>query len=162
MKKTLIYVGAAALLYACSPQGGETEKKPAEPGPHPMQWMAGEWKMESDSMRILERWEIINEKRLQGSGYVIAGADTVVRENLCIELIGNHWVYIAQINDYPPVLFTRNPQAEKNNLLFENPEHDYPQRIRYRLNNDQSISAFVEGSIEGKNNTEEYHFVKAR
>lgn len=34
--------------------------------------------------------------------------------------------------------------------VFENPEHDFPKRIIYRLENDSTLVARIDGTIKGK------------
>ena len=39
---------------------------------------------------------------------------------------------------------------EKQEAVFENPEHDFPQRIICRLGDDGSLNARIEGKRNGK------------
>lgn len=46
--------------------------------------------------------------------------------------------------------------------LFENPEHDFPQRIIYRLEKDGSLFARIEGTINGKERGVDFPMKRAR
>lgn len=41
-------------------------------------------------------------------------------------------------------------KSDGKEVVFENPEHDFPQRIIYRFENDNSLFARIEGTIKGK------------
>jgi hypothetical protein len=41
-------------------------------------------------------------------------------------------------------------------MVFENPKHDYPQKIRYQLNSDKSLIATISGIQKGKESSESY------
>jgi hypothetical protein len=40
-------------------------------------------------------------------------------------------------------------QASANEVVFENPEHDFPKRIGYRLVSADSLEAWVDGGCTG-------------
>lgn len=41
-------------------------------------------------------------------------------------------------------------KLEKNLAVFENPEHDFPQRIIYKLEDGETLKARIEGKSKGK------------
>src|SRR5688572_30186879 len=79
--------------------------------PYPL---SGTWEMRTDSVLMLEKWEKGPGGSMHGLGLVMAGKDTVFRELLSIQKIGKHWVYIAQVNDNKPVLFSLKGDTDKN------------------------------------------------
>ena len=50
---------------------------------------------------------------------------------------------------------------ETRELIFENPEHDFPQRIIYRLKGDSLISR-IEGTITGKQRSSDFPMLKVK
>lgn len=51
----------------------------------------------------------------------------------------------------------------RNNIAtFENPKHDFPQRIIYDLNTGKTMKARIEGAIEGKQHSIDFSFTRAR
>ncbi len=48
----------------------------------------------------------------------------------------------------------------KDRVVFENPDHDFPQRIIYHRNGDQ-LSGRIEGTIDGQEKSTEWKFVIA-
>lgn len=125
-----------------------------------MEWLLGDWKMTQGSLTITEHWETKNNAELHGIGYVIKDADTVVRELMKIEKIGKHWVFIAQINNNNPVLFTLKPSSNAKELEFENLEHDAPQRVIYEYVSKTQLYARTEADKNGKELIDEYDYTK--
>ena len=63
--------------------------------------------------------------------------------------IANYVVTAADQNDNLPVSF-KLIKNQGNKLVFENPKHDFPQRIIYKLISKNKINAWIEGKIKGK------------
>jgi hypothetical protein len=47
-------------------------------------------------------------------------------------------------------------RSEQKAFVFENPKHDFPQRVVYQLQSKDSLLAYVEGSDQGKPRKEEF------
>ena len=45
--------------------------------------------------------------------------------------------------------------------MFENPKHDFPQKITYKLNADGTVTAWVEGPMNGQPRRLEFKYAKA-
>lgn len=135
------------------------------PTPHPtvtsadFDWLLGKWDGTSGGAKITETWAKQSNDLFTASGFVIAGKDTVVKENLRIQKLGDHWAFISIINKNHPILFTL-VSAENNVFTFENKEHDFPQRIVYSKTDEGDLLAWIEGSKGKKNMKEEYRYSK--
>ena len=57
--------------------------------------------------------------------------------------------YIAKPSRQPEASF-KLIKAGPQELIFENPQHDFPQRIIYRLAGDGSLVARIEGTRNGQ------------
>lgn len=159
MKKTILYLGILALA-ACSGNSVNTPQQAASvPAKHTtvFPWLHGNWTIDYGETKIYESWQQENDRLLTGTGYVVTGKDTVVRELMQIEQIGGRWVFIAQVNDHAPVLFTATQNENDTRIVFENSEHDFPQIVTYGTGAD-GLYAFVEGKEKGKQKKEEYRF----
>jgi hypothetical protein len=54
-------------------------------------------------------------------------------------------------------------RVDGNSVVFENPHHDFPQRIGYTLNADGSLTAFIEGpGRDGRPRRIEFPYRRAR
>ena len=96
---------------------------------------------------------------MEGRGILMAGNDTLFKELLRIEKIGNYWVYIAIAGNSIPVLFALSDSLN-GKWLFENKEHDFPQQIEYELIKHDFLTARTIGLINGKLIVDEYAMKK--
>jgi hypothetical protein len=65
----------------------------------------------------------------------VTGTDTVLLENLTLRKSNGQWQYIADVpdqNEGKPIAFDCTSR-KKNEMVFTNGRHDFPQRIGYRL-----------------------------
>ncbi len=53
-------------------------------------------------------------------------------------------------------------KLSSNEVIFENPEHDFPQRIMYRLEKDKSLFARIEGKNNGKEMGINFPMIRAK
>ena len=127
----------------------------------------GKWKMtveEADKYfgkaDIFEEWEVVNENELVGTSYNInLGTDEkYVSEILFLKKFENIWVYVAIPKNQTITLFALK-EFTLNKFIFENKEHDFPQRIIYEFSPDGKLLAVVEGEVEGKIRREEFSFI---
>jgi hypothetical protein len=126
-------------------------------------WVLGTWKGESPEGVFVEHWEKKSDSLYTGKGNMIVGQDTVFSELLAIQQRGNDVYYVATIpgeNDGKPTDFKLT--SSDNALVFENPEHDFPQKITYTQKDDSSILVEVSGNMNGKPNTESFTFKKVK
>lgn len=118
-------------------------------------WLQGHWKGQMENASIEEKWKKTGPQALEGTGLVMVNNDTVVKEVLRIEKIAGHWCYIASINGKPPVLFSLAEEKE-NEWVFENKEHDFPQKVVYSRGSNNELIAWIEGVSGGNPSKETY------
>src|SRR3989344_2170088 len=121
--------------------------------------LTGKWASdENDGIRFFEEWKVADKNIMAGKGFLLEdGIDTTFSENLTIELKDDKIYYVAQVkgeNDNKPIKFLL-VESEPNYLIFENPLHDFPQRIKYFFINEKELKVVVEGEHEGKNESNE-------
>ncbi len=121
----------------------------AQSGVADLGWMSGRWET-----REGERWteEVWSEPRAgMMIGYSRSGQGETVREFEFIRLQAGADgvpVYLAQPGGRAPVPF-RLTARDGSSATFENPDHDFPQRIRYRR--DGEIMTATVSAIDGSN-----------
>jgi hypothetical protein len=117
---------ACVLLLCLAPVAG------AEPEPDAsvdLAWLAGHWCGERDGTTIEELW-------LARGGYLLNLSTTTRGEALVsfeytrIEARAGGVVFVAQPGGVPPVEFALVDSGPQR-LVFENPTHDFPQRVSY-------------------------------
>lgn len=124
-------------------------------------WLVGKWKLESDRVELYEEWKTDGKHRLKGESYVMRDDQKQVSEILFLEKFDDQWAYIALPEGQSIALFAL-VNSENNEFVFENKEHDFPQRIIYRLINQGEISASVEGEKNGELKTMNFKFTKVK
>jgi hypothetical protein len=58
-------------------------------------------------------------------------------------------VFFAKPSDKPEASF-RSVKSDATSIVFENPEHDFPQRVKYQLKTDGTLDARIEGNLKGR------------
>lgn len=101
----------------------------------PLDWMAGHWCTDSGGRSVEEIWLPPRGGELVGLGRTHTGDRTVGFEFLRIAAPGGVQSYIAQPGGQAPTHFARTGGGQ-HWVRFENPQHDFPQRIEYRRDGD--------------------------
>ena len=84
-----------------------------------------------------------------GSGRTVKNGKTTDYEFLRIEQREDAIYYVAKPRFNPQETAFKLKTWSANEFVFENPEHDFPQRILYKINGD-SLAARIEGTRNGK------------
>ncbi len=139
------------LIHGCS--GPKMEKDL-----NSLQWLTGRWENENEGRKTVEVWSRENDKSYRIKGFMLEGTDTIFTENITVKPVKNHIDYtvvIADQNNGQPVSFklTRNTGSE---AVFENPAHDFPQKIRYIRLAPDSVKVQIAGKVKGKPVSEAY------
>lgn len=115
-------------------------------------WLIGSWKNQSAKTLDIETWKKLDDSTFVGRSYSLAGTDTVSSEHIRIEQHAGKLYYIPTVknqNGGKAVTFTLT-SANNQHLVFENPEHDFPQKITYTQINKDSLVAEISGVWKGK------------
>lgn len=110
-------------------------------------WLIGTWENNTAKGSVYESWTRVNNIELAGKSFKVHEEDTVVFETIKLIEENNVLYYLPVVknqNDGRPVRFT-SKKVTKNELVFENLAHDFPQRIVYTL------VAVISGTINGSN-----------
>lgn len=128
-------------------------------------WLLGEW-IKTDSLGTLkEIWANQDDSTFIGQSYYFQNEkDTLHFESIELMQDQEHLIYSATIkgenNDTAiPFQMTKD---EDSLLVFENPKHDYPQKLEYRLQKNKSISIIVSGRSKGKASSTTYSLSKKK
>ena len=121
--------------------------------------ISGKWKLNESNFNLYEEWEKTNDSTYMGLSYTLDKDEKNISESLFILKLNNHIVYIAQPGNNSPSLFTLI-SSEDNKFIFENKEHDFPQRITYHFITDSTLTASIEGDVNGTLKRKEFSFRK--
>lgn len=97
----------------------------------------------------LEIWEKENRKALSGKGISVVKGDSTVLETISLYIDDQQTWYAPVVsgqNKGEPIPF-KLVSAKESHFVFENPEHDFPQRITYHFKplNRQPLPARTQG-----------------
>jgi Domain of unknown function (DUF6265) len=112
--------------------------------------LEGTWKMNTKRGAICEEWKKMDKNYLQNKGYMIKGKDTIISERVSLTNTKGGIFYTSTVEDQnnkQPIAF-KMTKAEGNMFVFENPAHDFPKRIVYKLITADSLHAFIDDGTE--------------
>lgn len=140
---------------------GLSAAETAAPRAADLGWLAGTWVCERAGRTVTERWGAPAGGMLLGTSHTVAGDRTVGYEFALIRTgADGRLVYEAAPSGQPRAVFALK-EAGPRFLLFENPGHDFPQRIRYELRADGTLLAAIEGTRGGKERRIEFPYRRA-
>jgi hypothetical protein len=141
----LLLVPLTGLLWLRSPQ--DAAPAPAKPQLSDLAWMGGRWEAQIDGLLMEEHWMAPRGGSMIGMHRdVHLGRDkTVSFEFLRIVADDKGIRYLASPGGRPPTPFELT-SVSPSEAVFANPQHDFPQRILYFLEEDGAVlRARVEG-----------------
>lgn len=119
-----------------------------------LDWLAGCW-AGSGNTQYTEQWMAPAGGMMLGMSRTVRPGKSTLFEFIRIVEDAGKLYYIARPSDQPEARFTLKKSSPLE-LIFENPQHDYPQRIVYRLQPDGSLVARIEGKNHGKDQAAEF------
>jgi len=118
---------------------------------------AGKWKMDVANTEIFEEWTVVNDDELIGKSYSVENGTETIIETLYLKKFGEQWAYIAIPSEQSITLFALTVYTPKK-LIFENKEHDFPQRISYEFHKGGKMTAAIEGLVDADMKRKEFTF----
>ena len=160
IKKIAAILAIITTLVGCKKEHAITPKAFAEI--EKVSWLIGNWENISKEGTLLESWEKKNDSTLIGTSFFIQNKDTIFTEQIALEEREKELFYIPTVSDQnngKPVSFMLT-SATKKQLVFENPAHDFPQKITYNAIGKDSLIAEVSGLQNGKMHSEVFNMKK--
>lgn len=153
------------ILQSCAnTEPPESETDPvSEPVLSQVSWVLGSWVLETPGGVVSESWAAVSDSEYNGFSMMVSPkGDTLFTEKLRM-LSRNDTIWymptISNQNNGKEVSF-KGRELTANKIVFENPEHDFPQRIVYEHTSDTTVLAYIEGTKDGKYKKEEYPYTK--
>ena len=113
-----------------------------------LRWLSGCWVRESGRLITEETWTEPRGGILLGVARTTHGDSLVDFEFSRIAETDSGLVFFATPSGQTPASF-RAVTSGAHSIVFENPNHDFPQRIFYQRTNRDSLEATVEGTVHG-------------
>jgi hypothetical protein len=118
--------------------------------------MSGTWVHEDARQKVTETWVGPANGMMAAVNLTAYGNGKRSYEFLRIVEAGGTMSYLASPGGRAPVEFRLKELGEKR-VVFENPAHDFPQRISYWMEG-AKLAAKVEGKVKGEMRSEEWRF----
>jgi Domain of unknown function (DUF6265) len=122
--------------------------------------LEGTWKMTTKRGAICEEWKIVNKNYLQNKGYMLKGTDTVVTERVALTKTGKEIFYTSTVeaqNNKQPISF-KMTKATDSMFVFENPAHDFPKRIVYKIIAADSLHAWIDDGHDETKKRQNFYY----
>ena len=130
--------------------------QPPKPTVNDFAWLAGCWEANLNGREINEQWMKPSGQTMLGMARTVANGKTVEYEFVQIRAEADGEIYyVAKPSGQPEASF-KLIKFQNREATFENPEHNFPQRIIYRLEPDGSLFARIEGTSKGKPRAVDY------
>jgi Domain of unknown function (DUF6265) len=138
-------LAAVTTLALASSTPASAQESPLEQ----LAWLSGCWASESGEAGSGEHWLPLAGGTMLGIGRTVRNGKTVEHEFLQIRLNAEgKVVYIALPSRQKEATFVASSIGERA-VTFENPQHDFPQRIIYRALPENRLAARIEGMRGG-------------
>jgi hypothetical protein len=125
-----------------------------------LSWMSGCWQRRNGTRLVEEQWMVPRGGVMMGMSRTVRGDTLVEYEQLRIYERPGRAMYSAAPSGQAPAEFEARATSDTL-VVFENPAHDYPQRIIYRRRGNDSLLARIEGTMGGQARGTDFPFVRA-
>jgi len=134
IQNTLIGFGLLLLIAACN---NSTNTNTAEPSPivynklNKADWLLGTWEQKLENGTLSEHWKKLDDSTFLGKSWATIRKDTVFSERISLTQANNDLYYTPTVqgqNGGKAVPFKLTSSSD-NEFVFENPNHDFPQKI---------------------------------
>lgn len=107
-------------------------------------WIADSWVSASGETTSYEEWKVINDDLFEGGSKTIKEGKVIFSESLKIEKTADGIYYVADVAHNPAPVKFKLTSVTDTSAVFENPDHDFPKKITYLLE-EGNLHAFIEG-----------------
>jgi hypothetical protein len=122
-------------------------------------WLQGCWGMVSGERTVEEQWMGPRGGIMLGASRTVQGGRLVEHEFVAIREDGDRLLYEARPSGQAPATFPARVLTSRS-VVFENLQHDFPQRIGYSREGDRLL-AWIEGPRNGQTRRIEFTYQRA-
>jgi len=124
-------------------------------------WLQGCWVGAWQNRVVDEQWSAPRGRNMIGMARTLRGDSLVEYELVIVRQQDSTLVYEAHPSGQPSASFTAH-RASDSAVVFENPAHDFPQKVGYRRVGRDSLVAHIEGVMRGQTRRIEFPYTRAR
>ena len=122
-------------------------------------WMAGSWSSMRDGIREEEHWMAPRASVMVGMNRIVSGKQLRSFEFFRIEAQDDGVYYMSSPGGQPATPF-KLIECGPARVVFENPTHDFPQRIISHRTHPDTLRARIEGTIRGALHSSEWAWTR--
>lgn len=131
----------------------------------PFEILSGHWVKQGNTAVIAEHWEQARDGAWTGAVYRIEAGDSLLVESLEIRAAGDsgfvYWAEVQGQNEGKSVPFDLKTYFPDSLFVFENANHDFPQKISYRLVTPDSLE-IVLGLLADSKKDRQFYFGRVK
>ena len=127
-------------------------------------WMSGCWVRSNARSTVEEQWMKPRAGTMFGVGRTtrhLASGDSVAEyEFTHINEVNGKLVFSAHPSGQSPADFTESELTDSS-VVFSNPQHDFPQNVRYMRGRPDSLFASVDGVVRGSSRRSDFRYARS-
>ena len=127
------------------------------PGVERLAWLQGCWEAASPQRTIEEQWMAPRGGSMLGMSRTVRGERFTGHELVVLRVRDGRLVYQAHPSGQPSAEFPLQTLGDST-VVFEDPQHDFPQRVGYRRSAADSLLAWIEGTANGQERRVEFRY----
>ena len=138
---------ALLLACTCTVAGAQVQR---------LAWLSGCWSLSTAERTVDEQWTLPRAGSMLGMSRTVRGDKLVAHEFVIVRERGELLDYEVSPSGQPVTVFT-SISVDAGSVVFENLQHDFPQRVAYQRTGDQLL-AWIEGPRNGTLRRIEYPY----
>jgi Domain of unknown function (DUF6265) len=149
MMESFLWLAAHVLLSALAAAGatGKIEQ---------VAWLQGCWQLDAGGRVVEEQWMAPRGGAMLSMGRTVRDGRLVEYESVVLRERDGLLAYEAHPSGQAPATFL-SVTIDAATVVFENPTHDFPQRVGYERKGD-SLLGWIEGTVNGQSRRVEFPY----
>jgi hypothetical protein len=120
-------------------------------------WLTGCWEFTRGSRTVRETWTPPAGGTMLATSRTVSNGRTTEYEFVILRESPRGLEYVAKPSGQPEAVFT-STRVTAEEIVFENPQHDFPTKVVYRKQGSDGLLASVSGSINGAARTIDFPY----
>ncbi|HZR26273.1 MAG TPA: DUF6265 family protein [Vicinamibacterales bacterium] len=122
-------------------------------------WLQGCWALTDGQRVVEEQWMAPGGGIMLNMGRTVRAGKLVEYEHIVLREDGGKLAYEAHPSGQPSATFMSIEIGDAK-VIFENAQHDFPQRVAYERPSPDVLAAWIEGTINGKTRRVEFPYTR--
>lgn len=123
-------------------------------------WLQGCWELTTPTGSVEESWTTAKGGSMIGVGRTIRDGKVTAYEMIVLREQADQLAYEAHPSGQASTTFL-STRISASELVFENPAHDFPQEVGYRIDGD-ALLAWIRGTQDGKDRRIEFPYKRVQ